>query len=39
MAGGSIVRPAFDIPDMSDTAIVKEGTGGAIGRVTPAHRN
>ena len=39
MTGGSIVRPAFDIPDMSHISIVKEGPGGAIGRVTPAHRN
>lgn len=37
-AGGEIMRPPFDIPDVGRIAIVKDKAGAAIGWITPAQQ-
>lgn len=37
-AGGEIMRPAFDVPDVGRIAIVKDKAGAAIGWITPAEQ-
>ncbi len=37
-AGGAIIRPPFDVPDVGRIAIVKDSAGAAIGWITPARR-
>ena len=34
-AGGEIMRPAFDVPDVGRFAVVKDSAGASIGWVTP----
>ncbi len=35
-AGGEVMRPAFDVPDVGRIAILKDKAGAAIGWITPA---
>lgn len=37
-AGGRIMRPAWDIPDVGRIAVVNDATGGAIGLMTSVKR-
>ena len=34
-AGGEIMRPAFDVPDVGRFAVVKDSAGASIGWITP----
>ncbi|MFQ5973749.1 MAG: VOC family protein [Alphaproteobacteria bacterium] len=35
-AGGQVMRPPFDVPNVGRIAIVKDAAGGAVGWITPA---
>ena len=35
-AGGEVIRPPFDVPDVGRIALVRDKAGGAVGWITPA---
>ena len=39
VAGGTIIRPPFDVPDVGRIAIIQDPTGAVMGWMTPIERD